>query len=148
MNRLVTLVTLVALTACASKTPSAPVSPADEAPMPPSAPVSPADEPPMPPFADQMPVDKPIEEAPAAKPLRNSCADEIAIVCDEGFVDGCGLRNVQGQSLTLNHVCVAAEAKPGPPCAQELAADCAEGFEDACMTSPPLSFGHVCVQSR
>ena len=53
------------------------------------------------------------------------CATAVALTCDAGQVDGCA------GGLTAVHVCVAKDAKAGPPCAQELALNCPSGQVDA-----------------
>jgi hypothetical protein len=67
------------------------------------------------------------------------CATAVDLVCDAGFRDGCT------GGLTAVHVCVAADAKSGPPCAQEIALTCPTGQVDACLRNPPLANHHVCV---
>jgi hypothetical protein len=67
------------------------------------------------------------------------CATQVNLVCDDGFRDGCT------GGLTAVHVCVAADAKAGPPCAQEVALACPAGQIDACLRSPPLANHHVCM---
>lgn len=67
------------------------------------------------------------------------CAQEIALVCADGFADGCG-----GGKTTV-HACVAADASAGPPCAQELALECPEGQMDACLGTPAAAENHICI---
>ncbi len=66
------------------------------------------------------------------------CAREISIRCANG-VDGC----IGGK--TTEHVCVPADANPGPPCEQEIAMVCPEGQIDGCLRTPAVSARHVCV---
>jgi hypothetical protein len=67
------------------------------------------------------------------------CAIATALVCDAGQSDGCA------GGLTSVHVCVAKDAKAGPPCAQEVAMTCPAGQADACLQHPPQANNHVCV---
>jgi hypothetical protein len=67
------------------------------------------------------------------------CAQEIQIVCGEGYVDGCG-----GNKTTV-HVCVDATANAGPPCAQEIALQCPDGQIDACLSTPAAGENHICM---
>ena len=67
------------------------------------------------------------------------CAQQTTLVCGDGQVDGCA------SGLTAVHVCVAKDAKAGPPCAQELALSCPAGQVDACLHNPPQATTHVCV---
>lgn len=67
------------------------------------------------------------------------CAQEIAAVCADGMVDGCG------GGLTTVHACVAADAAAGPPCEQEIAKVCPDGQIDACLQTPASATTHVCV---
>ena len=75
--------------------------------------------------------------APAAGPV--GCATPTTLTCEAGQRDGCT------GGLTAVHVCVAGDAKAGPPCAQELALKCPDGQVDACLRNPPLATSHVCV---
>jgi hypothetical protein len=76
----------------------------------------------------------------------SACAEEITLECAEGSVDGCGVTNEAGDTLTLSHICVpASETFAGPACEQEIARECGEGLVDACGLSPALSTIHVCV---
>lgn len=79
----------------------------------------------------------PAMAAPPAGPV--GCATPATLACEAGQHDGCT------GGLTAVHVCVAADAKAGPPCAQELALKCPEGQVDACLRNPPLATSHVCV---
>ena len=67
------------------------------------------------------------------------CAQATTLVCGDGQVDGCA------SGLTAVHVCVAKDAKAGPPCAQELALSCPAGQVDACLHNPPQAPTHLCV---
>ncbi len=67
------------------------------------------------------------------------CEQEIAAVCADGMVDGCG------GGLTTVHACVAAGATAGPPCEQEIAQVCPDGQIDACLQTPMASANHICV---
>jgi hypothetical protein len=67
------------------------------------------------------------------------CAQEIALVCGDGFADGCG------GSKTTVHACVAADAAAGPPCAQEIALQCPDGQVDACLNTPAAAENHICI---
>lgn len=67
------------------------------------------------------------------------CEQEIAAVCGDGMVDGCG------GGLTTVHVCVAAAAVAGPPCEQEIAQECPDGQIDACLQTPASATTHICV---
>ena len=76
----------------------------------------------------------------ATAPATNvGCAQPSSLTCGEGQVDGCA------SGLTAVHVCVAKDAKAGPPCAQELALSCPPGQVDACLHSPPQATTHLCV---
>lgn len=68
-----------------------------------------------------------------------ACATASSLVCGAGQHDGCT------GGLTSVHVCVADDAKAGPPCAQETAQACPPGQADACLHAPPLATNHVCV---
>ena len=76
---------------------------------------------------------------PAAPAANVGCAQPSSLVCGEGHVDGCA------GGLTAVHVCIAKDAKAGPPCAQELALSCPAGQVDACLHSPPQATTHLCV---
>jgi hypothetical protein len=79
-------------------------------------------------------------QATPATPAANvGCAQPSSLVCGDGQVDGCA------GGLTAVHVCVAKDAKAGPPCAQELALSCPAGQVDACLHSPPQAPTHLCV---
>lgn len=81
------------------------------------------------------------EETPSS-----ACAEEIALECAEGSVDGCGVTNEAGDSLTLSHICVpASETFAATPCEQEIARVCEDGLVDACSLTPAASALHVCV---
>ena len=67
------------------------------------------------------------------------CAQEVALVCTDGFTDGCG------GSKTTVHACVAADATAGPPCAQEIALQCPDGQIDACLQTPAAAENHICI---
>jgi hypothetical protein len=67
------------------------------------------------------------------------CATATTLTCEADQVDGCA------GGLTSVHVCVAKDAKPGPPCAQELALTCPAGQVDACLHNPPQANNHLCV---
>jgi hypothetical protein len=71
-------------------------------------------------------------------PAAGGCAQEISIRCANG-VDGC----IGGK--TTEHVCVPADATPGPPCEQEIARVCPDGQIDGCLQTPPVSKTHLCV---
>jgi hypothetical protein len=75
---------------------------------------------------------------PAGAPATGGCAQEIALRCATG-VDGC-IGN-----KTTEHVCVPADARPGPPCEQEIAIVCPDGQEDACLQTPRPATNHICV---
>lgn len=68
-----------------------------------------------------------------------ACAREVARVCPDGMVDGCG------DGRTLDHVCIAATETAGPPCTNEIARTCPDGQVDACLHTPALATTHVCV---
>jgi len=68
-----------------------------------------------------------------------ACTQEIAIVCGDGFSDGCG------GSKTTVHACVAADAAAGAPCAQEMALQCPDGQTDACLDTPAAAENHICI---
>jgi len=72
-------------------------------------------------------------------PASVGCANAASLVCGTDQVDGCSC------GLTAVHVCVAKDAKAGPPCAQELALSCPAGQVDACLHSPPQANNHLCV---
>jgi hypothetical protein len=81
-------------------------------------------------------------EGSAAAPQAGAgvpCEQEVARVCPDGMVDGCG------GSKTIVHVCVAADATSGPPCTQEIAKVCPDGQTDGCLQTPPTSTSHICV---
>jgi hypothetical protein len=67
------------------------------------------------------------------------CATATALSCGADQADGCA------SGLTAVHVCVAKDAKAGPPCAQEVALSCPAGQVDACLHNPPQATTHVCV---
>jgi hypothetical protein len=67
------------------------------------------------------------------------CAQEVALVCGDGFADGCG-----GGKTTV-HACVAADASAGAPCAQEIALQCPDGQIDACLNTPAAAENHICI---
>lgn len=67
------------------------------------------------------------------------CGQEVALVCGDGFADGCGA------SKTSVHACVAADANAGPPCAQEIALSCPDGQIDACLSTPAAAENHICI---
>jgi hypothetical protein len=69
------------------------------------------------------------------------CEQEIARVCENGTVDGCG------DGKTTVHVCVAADASAGPPCEPggQQALVCPEGQIDACRQTPASAANHICV---
>ena len=75
--------------------------------------------------------------APSAGPV--GCATPTTLTCEAGQRDGCT------GGITAVHVCVAGDAKAGPPCAQELALKCPDGQVDACLRNPPWATSHVCV---
>ena len=78
--------------------------------------------------------------APAPSGAGNvGCAQPTTLACGDGQVDGCT------GGLTAVHVCVAKDAKAGPPCAQELALSCPAGQGDACLHNPPQAPTHLCV---
>jgi len=68
------------------------------------------------------------------------CEKEIGIECSSGYMDGCT------KNLTLYHVCVKEDAKPGPPCEQELGARCFPGETDACLVDPAVAKTHICFK--
>jgi hypothetical protein len=87
-----------------------------------------------------------VEEKVTEESPYSACAEEIAFECAEGTVDGCGVTNEAGDTLTLSHICVpASETFAGPDCEQEIARECGEGLVDACSLSPAVSTIHVCV---
>ncbi len=61
------------------------------------------------------------------------------LTCGTDQVDGCT------SGLTSVHVCLAKDAKAGPPCAQEIALTCPPGQVDACLHNPPQATTHLCV---
>ena len=77
----------------------------------------------------------------------SDCDNDVALVCPEGSVDGCGVVDeAGGASLTLYHICVpATETLAAAPCEQEIARQCEDGFVDACTLSPAASTVHACV---
>ena len=77
--------------------------------------------------------------APSSGPANVGCAQATTLACGDGQVDGCA------SGLTAVHVCVAKDAKAGPPCAQELALSCPAGQVDACLHNPPQAPTHLCV---
>jgi hypothetical protein len=93
----------------------------------------------------------PVDEASAGEASageaadRNSCAQDISLACDSGFIDGCLQKGTGNDPLTLVHVCVAESETAGPPCAQEIARKCPDGQQDACLMAPPAATRHVCV---
>jgi len=66
-------------------------------------------------------------------------AQVAPLVCDASQRDGCT------GGLTSVHVCVAGDAKAGPPCTEQTAMTCPAGQVDACGHSPPQATSHVCV---
>ena len=79
-------------------------------------------------------------EEKAKKPRFIECAKEIGIKCPSGYMDGCT------KNLTLYHVCVKQDAKPGPPCEQESAKRCFPGEDDACLVDPAVAKTHICFK--
>jgi len=76
----------------------------------------------------------------------DACDQEIALVCDEGMIDGCEVTDEGGTRLTLAHICVqASESSSQAPCEQEIARVCDDGFIDACLLTPAAASSHVCV---
>ena len=75
----------------------------------------------------------------AASSSNVACATATALTCEADQRDGCA------GGLTSVHVCVAKDAKAGPPCAQELALACPAGQVDACLHDPPQATNHACV---
>jgi hypothetical protein len=75
----------------------------------------------------------------ATLPTPEACASPSKLACAAGQADGCT------GGLTSVHVCVAADAKAGPPCAQGAALTCANDLVDACGFAPPYASNHVCV---
>jgi hypothetical protein len=69
------------------------------------------------------------------------CAMAVTLTCEADQRDGCA------DGLTSVHVCVAKDAKAGPPCAQEIALACPTGQVDACLHNPPQATNHVCVSA-
>jgi hypothetical protein len=80
----------------------------------------------------------PASAPPSPGPVAGGCAQEIALRCASG-VDGC----IGGK--TTEHVCVPADATPGPPCEQEIAIVCPEGQVDACLQTPRPAANHICI---
>lgn len=78
--------------------------------------------------------------APLASERQNTCEQDIGLVCETGFTDGCLL------GLTTSHVCVPATETAGPPCEQEIARVCGDGLTDACLLVPAVGAMHVCVR--
>lgn len=74
------------------------------------------------------------------------CDKEIALVCEEGQIDGC-LVQTDGASLTNYHICVPEGESVNQPCEREIARQCGEGFIDACLLTPPAAPTHVCVKT-
>lgn len=82
-----------------------------------------------------------------------TCNQEIAIVCTEGYIDGCSVPDdeTENGSLTTHHVCVRANAsaaeRTGPSCLQEVALVCSiKGEIDACLLRPAVAEKHFCVK--
>ncbi len=76
----------------------------------------------------------------------DACDQEIALVCEEGMIDGCEVTDEGGTRLTLAHICVqASESSSQAPCEQEIARVCDDGFIDACLLTPAAASTHVCV---
>jgi hypothetical protein len=78
-------------------------------------------------------------KAPESGATNVGCATATTLVCGSDQADGCA------GGLTAVHVCVAKEAKAGPPCAQEPALSCPSGQVDACLHNPPQANNHLCV---
>jgi hypothetical protein len=74
------------------------------------------------------------------------CAQEIALQCAEGSVDGCSITGESGETLTSYHICVPeGESLAGTPCENEIFRECPEGFTDACSLEPAAAAIHACV---
>jgi hypothetical protein len=71
-----------------------------------------------------------------------SCATAATVTCGADQADGCTT------GLTAVHVCVAKDAKAGPPCAQQQALSCPAGQVDACLHDPPKAPTHLCVVAK
>lgn len=149
MNKLAVIVLLAGLAACSDKRPEE-----GRAPMQAAGPVigsaAPGAPAPAPGEGSQVPGSAgsaaPGSAAPgsaatgsAAGSWGMACATGAALACDAGQRDGCD------GGLTSVHVCVAKDAKAGPPCAQEIALTCPTGQVDACLQAPPQANNHVCV---
>lgn len=117
MPRPLSLLPVVLLVACGASAPS------NTTPAGASAPIATADPTP----------------SSAPTPQLSGCAQEIALSCEEGFVDGC----LSG--LTLEHVCVLEGDTDKTPCAQEIARVCPEGAMDACLRQPAVAETHLCI---
>ena len=141
MNKLAVLVLLVGVAACSSKKPEenheAPQTPAPGAVV--GVPVAPSAAGAAPSGAAAGGSASPAKGPDA--PGTVGCATATSLTCGADQVDGCA------GGLTSVHVCVAKDAKAGPPCAQELALTCPDGQVDACLHNPPQATNHLCVAS-
>ncbi len=106
----------------------------------PAEPTQPAAE--QPTSSTEPTAEEPAVEAPTGGP---TCAQEIALECAEGSIDGCLVQTDDGAALTAYHICVPEGETASQPCAQEIARQCDEGFVDACGLSPAAAATHICV---
>ena len=77
--------------------------------------------------------------AAAGSAVSDGCKGEIALLCPEGYEDGCiGAR-------TTERVCVRKGATAGRRCDAKIALVCEAGERDACL-HPAKSDRHICVR--
>jgi hypothetical protein len=139
VNKLAVLVLLVGLAACSRKKPEEGREPAQTAA--PGAVVGSAAPGPAAPAgaaSGSAATGGTAPEAARAAP-DVGCATTTTLACGADQVDGCA------SGLTAVHVCVAKDAKAGPPCAQPQAPSCPSGQVDACLHDPPQATTHLCV---
>lgn len=144
MNKVAVIVLLVGLAACAGKKPEEGREPAQTA-VPGSVIGSAAPGAPVPAPGGAAPGSATAgSAAPGSAPSSPGvgCATATTLACAADQRDGCA------GGLTSIHVCVAKDAKAGPPCAQELALACPAGQVDACLHDPPQATNHVCAIVR
>jgi len=140
VNKLAVIVLMVGLAACSKKKPEEGREPVQSATpgavVGSAAPSAPAPGPgsATPPAAAPSP-----GSAPTGNPPGVGCATPTTLACDADQADGCT------SGMTSVHVCVAKDAKAGPPCAQQATLTCPAGQVDACLHEPPQANNHVCV---
>lgn len=93
--------------------------------------------------SDPVSSDDPAED-PGSPSAGTPCEAEIAIVCEEGMVDGCSIAHEEG-ALTSVHICVPASERASHTCEQEIERMCPDGLVNACSLDPAPSSMQICV---